>query len=678
MQPLDRLLRPRSIAVIGGGAWCANVIRECRRIGFAGDVWPVHPARSEIAGVPAYPSVAALPQAPDAAFIGVNREATVAMVGELAGHGAGGAVCFASGFREASAELGDAGSLQDALVAAAGDMRILGPNCYGLLNLLDGVALWPDQHGAVRVERGVAIITQSSNIAINLTMQQRALPLAYVVTAGNQAQTGLAEIGAALLADPRVTALGLHIEGIGDIRGFEAMAAAARHARKPVVALKIGASQAARAATVSHTASLAGSDAGAGALLERLGIARVRSLPVLLETLKLLHVTGPLTSGRIASMSCSGGEASLMADSGVGIGVEFPPLNVAQRRDLAAALGPKVALANPLDYHTYIWNDRQALARCFSAMMDESLALGCVVLDFPRADRCAATEWALVIDAVADARQARGVPMALLATLPETMPESVATDAIARGIAPLCGIDEALAAIAAAASLGRDRPPPDPVLLPATGDGVETLGEAEAKAALARHGLRVPRGRAVDSPQQAGEVAVEIGFPVALKGMGFAHKSEAGAVALRLADAEAVRAAAAAMPATRFLVEEMVADANVELLVGIVRDPAHGYVVTIATGGTLTEILKDSVSLLLPVRPDDIRAVLKRLRVWSLLAGYRGAAPADIDALVAAVMAIASYVEATPQAVEVEVNPLLCGPRGAIAADALIRLGEQT
>ena len=369
MESLDRLLRPRSVAVIGGGAWCANVIAECHKIGFPGPIWVVHPTRDQVAGLPAFASVAALPGVPDASFIGVNRCATIEAVRALSERGAGGAVCFAAGFRESEAETGDGASLQAELVAAAGDMRVLGPNCYGFINALDGVALWPDQHGTVAVERGVAIVTQSSNIAINLTMQQRGLPLAYVVTAGNQSQTGLAEIGCALLKDDRVTALGLYIEGIGDLRQFEALARAASRLGKPVVALKVGGSHQAQAASVSHTASLVGSATGARALFDRLGIGQVDSLAELLEVLKLLHVCGPLTSNRIASMSCSGGEAALMADAADAKGLDFPELTPSQRQTLRAELGSQVALANPLDYNTFIWGDRVAMARCFAAMM---------------------------------------------------------------------------------------------------------------------------------------------------------------------------------------------------------------------------------------------------------------------------------------------------------------------
>ncbi len=495
MTGLDRLLRPSSIAVIGGGAWCANVIDQCRRIGFSGDIWPVHPTKSQIAGLPTIATIDRLPSPPDAAFVGINREGTVEAVRALSVLGAGGAVCFASGFREAEAETRDGATLQDALLDAAGEMTILGPNCYGFLNYLDGAALWPDQHGGVRVETGVALVTQSSNIAINLTMQGRGLPLAYVVTAGNQAQTGVSAISRALIRDERVTALGLHVEGFDDLRGIEALAHEARSLGKPVVVLKVGRSDQARIATVSHTASLAGSDAGADALLARMGFGRARSLPVLLETLKLLHVAGPLSSNRIASMSCSGGEASLVADTAQGSGLEFPPLDATQSADLRTALGPKVALANPLDYHTYIWGDEDKLTACFTAMMQGDLGMGMVVLDFPRPDRCDASAWEPVIAAVTRAKATTGKPMAIVASLKETMPETYAERLTAAGIVPFCGLEEAVAAMAIAATLGQTRGDVVPLLMPPPPAAGVVLDEAEAKARLADARPACPRLR---------------------------------------------------------------------------------------------------------------------------------------------------------------------------------------
>ena len=275
MEPLSRFFSPMAITVIGGGTWCESVVRQCRDTGFAGPIWPVHPKKSEVGGLPAYPDLAALPGVPDAAFIGVNRELSVQIAGELSAMGCGGAVCFAAGFSEAVSELADGDALQAQLVAAAGGMRILGPNCYGIVNALDGVALWPDRHGMAPVDSGVAVIGQSSNVLINLSMQRRGLPLAAVVAAGNQAQTSMADLGIALLEDPRITALGLHIEGISDLPAFEGLARRAQELGKPIVALKVGSSQQAQEAAVSHTASLTGSDAGARALLRRLGMAQV-------------------------------------------------------------------------------------------------------------------------------------------------------------------------------------------------------------------------------------------------------------------------------------------------------------------------------------------------------------------------------------------------------------------
>jgi len=677
MKALSRLFRPRSIAVIGGGAWCRSVIEQCRKMGFDGDIWPVHPKAAEVAGLPAFSALSALPSAPDASFIGVNRLQTIQIVRELATMGAGGAVCFASGFLEAEAEDEQGADLQRQLLAAAGQMPFLGPNCYGFINYLDGALLWPDQHGGIRTDKGVALITQSSNMAINLTMQKRGLPVAYVVTAGNQAQTGIAAIGEALLADDRVTALGLHIEGFGDLRAFERLVMRAVELGKPIVALKVGKSAQAQAATISHTASLAGGDAGAQALLDRFAIPRLGSLSDFLETLKVLHVCGPLPSGRIASISCSGGEASLAADTAVGRGVTFPPLNTTQKTGLRTALGPMVALANPLDYHTYIWRDTPAMTRAWAAMMDPSLAMTLLIVDFPRADRCDPSDWECTIQAALAAKAQTGANVAMVASLGELMPEDVAARLMAGGVVPINGLTEAISAAEAAArcNFARDQvtgllpllltdEPSDTILIP----------EAEAKARLAVCGIPVPKSGRADSPEHATEIAAEIGFPVVLKGEGIAHKTEAGAVMLNLTSPQAVKDAATRMSANRFLVEEMIDGTIAELLIGVVRDPAHGFVLTLAAGGILTELLSDSTSLLIPSTADQVTAALHRLKIAKLLTGYRGKPAAAISAIVTAVMAVQDYVTQNAQGLaEVEINPLLCTQTRAIAADALLR-----
>ncbi len=668
MSDLSRLFRPKSIAVIGGGAWCAQVIAQSQKMGFSGSIWPVHPKGGAFGGIDAYTTLTDLPEPPDATFIGINREATIATVTGLRDMGAGGAVCFASGFAEAAAEDATGTGLQAELVAAAGAMPILGPNCYGFINALDGALLWPDQHGCARVDRGVAILTQSSNIAINLTMQKRGLPIAYTVTCGNMAQTSQADIACGLLDDPRVTAIGVHVEGFGSLSAWERFALAAHERGIPVIALKVGRSEHAQKAAVSHTASLAGSDAGAQAVLDRLGISRVHDLPTFLETLKLLHFNGRLASNRLSSISCSGGEASLAADTAHGRNVEFPPLDSEQKQALKKALGPKVALANPLDYHTYIWRNDGAMADAWAPMAAPDIALTLSIVDYPHTD---ASDWVCATNAALEVRKRTGRPVAVVATLPELMPQDVAAQLAAGGVTPMLGLSEAIAAAEAAAP--KNAPIREPMLPPGRDRDGTVLTEVQAKVALAQHGLSVPLLDIAESPEAAEKMATVMPEPLVLKGIGIAHKSDVGAVRVGLKAAE-VHAAAREMPTETFLIEEMITGGVAELLVGITRDPAHGFVLTLAAGGTMTEILSDAVSLMVPASDTAVKQALTRLKTYPLLIGFRGQPAADMNAISAAVQAIQAYVVENADTVcEVEVNPLICTPTRAVAADALIR-----
>lgn len=665
---LTRLFQPKSIAVIGGGAWCQQVIRQCERLGYEGEVWPVYPKADVISGQTVFKSIEDLPSPPDAVFIGINRHATIEAVAALSRMGAGGAVCFASGFSEAVAEDDTGDGLQEQLVAAAGEMPILGPNCYGFVNGLDGALLWPDQHGCTRVETGVAILTQSSNISINLTMQARGLPIAYMVTCGNMAQTNQAEIAAGLLDDPRVTAIGLHVEGFKDLRDWESLAAKAWEKGVPLVALKVGASEQAQQATVSHTASLAGSDAGAQAFLDRLGIPRVQALPDLLETLKLLHCNGPMPNGNIASISCSGGEASLIADMALGTNLNFPKLTDGQKTHLRDALGSMVALNNPLDYHTYIWRDEAAMAKAWSGMTGEHISMTVSIVDYPTTD---ATDWVHATNAALAVRSETGARFGIVATLPELLPQDVAETLMEGGVVPFMGLREALAACQAASCLRQ--PTEAPVCLPGVMAADRTLNEAEAKDALAAHGLVTPQNRSVSGAEAIAKAAAELQPPFAIKGVGLAHKSEHSAVRLEIQPDDAVRVAQE-IGTKDILIEEMITGAVAELLVGIVRDPAHGFVLTLGAGGVLTEVLRDTTSLLLPASSAEIKAALRQLKIAPVLAGHRGKPGVDMDAIAAAITAIQEYVIANAETVgEVEVNPLLCTPDRAVAVDALIR-----
>ena len=672
MAGLDRLFRPKSVAVIGGGYWARSIIEQCRKIGFQGAIYPIYPRATDVDGIPVYRTLADLPETPDAAFICVNRNATIDVVRELSQMGAGGAVCFASGFLESQAETQDGASLQAELVSAAGDMPIVGPNCYGFVNYLDQACLWPDQHGGIPVDRGVAIITQSSNIAINLSMHTRAMPIAYLMTAGNQAKVSMADLARFVLADPRVTALGLHIEGLGDPNEFLQLAQEAHAMGKGIVVIKVGASDQAQAATISHTASLAGSAAGASAIFERLGVAQVQDLTTFMDTLMVLHHVGPLNGDTVATISCSGGEASLMADLGQAVRVEFPDLVPNQRDALRYALGDKVALANPLDYHTYIWGDGAAMGRCYAAMMLGDQDATILVVDFPRADRCSQSAWDCVIEGVEYAHAQSDRVLILAASLAENMPEHVAERLGALGIPCLNGLRESLEAVRAAAAVGQGIQNDQPLWISTPSETSVTLSEAEAKADLAQSGLTVPAARVVslDDIDNQGDFP----FPAVIKAQGLAHKSDAGGVALNLTSMDAVKFAAQNMGSDSFLMEQMITGAVCEILIGVVADPAHGFVLTLAAGGVMTEILKDSTTLVLPVTPQDVTEAFQRLKIAPILNGYRGQPAADMAALVDAVMSVQSYVQQNMDDVlEVEINPIIATPTTAIAVDALIR-----
>lgn len=684
---LQRLLAPRHIAVYGGET-AAEAIRQSRAIGYSGQIWPVHPRRDSIEGIPCHRTTAALPSAPDAAFIAVPGEATVGVLADLAARGAGGAVCHASGF----AEDGPRGArLEDRLRGAAGDMPVIGPNCIGVLNYLDGSALWADQHGGTRSDRGPAVITQSGNIGQNLTMQRRSLPLSYVITAGNGAVTGIPQLMDGLLDDPRVTAIGLHLEEIADAPQFSRVALRALRQGIPLVVLKTGSSDLGAQTNLSHTGSLAGSDVLCDALFRRVGAARVHEVSTFLETLKLLHVHGPLqpatTTGndrpQITSASCSGGEAALMADTAQQHGADLPALPEPQAARLRDVLGERVTVRNPLDYHTFIWGDFTAQQQCFSALFGSGADMNLLLLDTPRTDRCATGPWTTTLDACIAAQSDTNAPACVVSSLPETACEETGRRLLAAGIAPMQGIADCIRALAAAAHIGvaqrtaHSALPLDPVPRHSGPGESELLDESAGKRELAAYGTPVPQG-AEATAEDAPAVARRLGYPLVAKALApsLAHKSEAGGVHLGITDDTALREAVAAMSgiADRFLIEELVPDAVAELLVGIHRDPRFGPALTLGAGGVLVELMRDTTTLLLPATREQIRSALAELRVWPVLTGYRGRAAGDLDAVVEAVHAIAAYVRDHDEVTELDVNPLLVLPEGhgAVAADVLM------
>ncbi len=676
----SRLLRPRSIAVFGGGV-AEELVRQCDRMDYAGEIWPVHPKKTEMRGRKVYRSVEELPDSPDAAYVGVNRNLTIDIVRDLAARDAGGAICYATGFTEAGEE---GFELSKQLLEASGDMPLVGPNCYGLVNYLDGAIIWPDQQGGRRVDEGVAIITMSSNVGFNLTMQRRGLPVAYMLSLGNKLKFDLHDAIEVFAREERVTALGLYMEAMTDPRAFEQAVNLARELGKPMVAIKTGRSEAAQKIVVSHTASLAGSDALISALFERLGVARVDSLEAMMETLKVLHVLGPLDGGRLGAMSTSGGDLTLIADAMIGTDLTMPPLSEEVTQRVKSTVHERMVAANPLDIQMFDWDNADRMADTFTAFISDDFDATLCVLDYPREDLCDQSTWLGAEQGFVRAVHARNHKGAVLSTFSDTISEPVAARLIAERIVPLAGIDAGLAAVQAAVEVGAAwKKPPNPALLasvhPPDDDSVKVLDEAESKDLLKNCGVPVPASRVVGNAESAAAAAEELGFPVVVKALGVAHKTEVGGVRLGLESADEVAAAVTQMSdlSETFLIEKMIDGFVAELIVGVAWDEQFGPYLVVGGGGILVELMRDSASLLLPVARDTVMQALEGLKCTPLFHGFRGRPNADLKAAADAILAIAALVEKDPASiVELDVNPLmlLADGEGVVAADALIRM----
>lgn len=669
----SRLLAPRSIAMVGGRE-AELAIEQCRSLGYEGDIWPVHPTRTEMAGLNVYESIAALPGVPDAAFVAVNRHESVKVVHQLAAIGAGGAVCYAAGFAESGPEGAD---LQRQLVDH--DMPIIGPNCYGLINVASGAALWPDVQGCrPSKEPGVALITQSGNIALNLTMNERGLRLYSVVSIGNQAGLRIEDLVEHFAHDPFAYAIGVHAESIIDPGAFGRAAIAAYDSGTPIVMLKTGASARAAEIAASHTAAIAKPDDVYRALFDRYGVVSVDSVNQLAATLSFLTDVGPVFSTSTVSLSCSGGEASLVADRGEAHGIEFEPFPEDQRAAIAATLGNHTAVTNPLDYHTFIWNDEAALTACFQAALSGPADVAMLVLDWPtRGDD---TTWHPTLNAIVTAFRTTRKPTVVATTLAENMNAAVRDRLQEIGIAVAHSLDEALAAIAGAARVHRWLEGPRPqehTPVTAHQHATATLTEAAAKQLIARFGVAIPRratdtAAAVDGPR--------LRFPVVAKAAGLAHKSDAGGVIIGIRNEVELAEAVTRLSQLNeeVMVEEQVTDAVAELLVTIRRDWPIGVTVTIGCGGTLVELISDTATALAPVADEVVLDMLSRLKTGRLLDGHRGSPAANHTAIVNVVRSLEELMAERQDIVEVEINPLLATPAGAIAVDALITLGEES
>ncbi len=679
---MQRLLAPRSLALIGG-AWADAALAASRVIGYSGEVWRVHPHRRSSDGQHYFRSVDELPRAPDAAFIAAPNHEVPAIAAALARRGAGGFVCFAAGFSETGTSEGE--RLTRQLLASAGELPFFGPNCYGFINFFDAAALWPDQVIGSRCERGVALICQSGTIALDLSFNDRSLPIGYVLTVGNQTRLAAEDLIELLAEDARVTAFGLYLEGVRDAARFARAAERARAAGKPIALIKAGRTEAATRTVRTHTGALAGADAAFAALCAQAGIARCESLATLCETLKIFHSGGPLRGRRVLTLGASGGDMAMTADAARHLGLDFAPIPAAAAASLREILSDRVHISNPFDFHTHVWFDRPRQHAMFSVLQRAGFDVVALLVDCPPEGAADDSAYVGVIEQFAAALSGGTTRGAVIASLPESLPRATREKCLAAGIVPLQGQREALEALDLAGAVGETWARGAAVQLQvprAAASAARTLPEHEGKSALAAFGVAVPRSRLV-AAAEASAAAATLGFPVVIKAIGsqLEHKSEVGGVALDVRSAAEAAAAAqrlAALSAT-LLVEEMVSDGVAEVLVGVSVDPQFGQLLVLGAGGVLTELLRDSVTLLPPFTAAAIEAALGRLKLAKLLAGYRGRPPADVAALVQTALACTRYAAANlERLVELDLNPVIVRPAGlgAVAVDALIRLEE--
>ena len=690
IENLGRLLNPRHIAFIGGDD--AEIgARQCYEL-FDGEVWGVNPRRETLAGVACYKNIEDLPEAPDAVFLATPRSATVDSVRRLSEMGAGGVACFTAGY----GELGEKGALDEKrLIKAAGDMALVGPNCYGLINYTSRAILWPFGAGSQRCTKGAALIMQSGMIPANLTMNDRSVPISYVVSAGNQAVLTIEDYMDVLIDSDSVNAIGLYVESIKDIARFSAVSAKALYAGKPIVVLKAGKSKIGSALTISHTGSMAGTDRSFQALFDLLGIIRVDSPVTMLETLKFLSVSGVPTGNKIAAFTCSGGDAALLADYCEEIGLDLSPPSRAARTTLETLLPDIATVSNPLDYTTPLWGNTDQMPSVFSALMEDSYDAAVVIQDYPpkhiHEDN---SPYRNDSQSFIKACQQCGIPGAVCSDLPENLDRESRELIIEGGVSPLQGFDHGLEAIALSCIYGKRRSEilnhenaDDffPIDVPTNNGVTRLINEWNGKQLLQQFDVDVPSGSLIDSSNIIIDSSIQ--FPIVLKGVSdnLAHKSEVNAVRLGIMSRDElyssigemqqqIRSIDSELDINEFLVEEMIDNVLVELLVGINTDPQFGQTLLIASGGVFVELIGDSVSILLPTTEHAIEHALHQLKIWPLLCGFRGKSAANITQVVNSILNITRFAASRHQTLlELDVNPLMITSTRVVAADVMIR-----
>jgi acyl-CoA synthetase (NDP forming) len=696
---VERLLRPRSIAIVGispePGSFGAAALSSLASFGYGGAIHLVSRSRHEVLGRSCVASMDDLPEGIDLAVLCLPQAGVLDAIAACGRRRIGGAVVYAAGFAETGA-VGLANQEALAGTARRSGVAVLGPNCLGFINHVDGVPLCmalpePTRHR----EPAVGFLAQSGAmmLAAGDAIEAKGIGCTHVVSTGNEAVTGIEDFLAALIEDEATRVITLFVEQIRRPRLFLDLAARARERRKPIVMFHSGRTAAAQAAAKSHTGALAGDFRVMTALTSRQGVILVESFDELIDVSALLcrHPVPP-TAG-VGVITNSGAYRGVTFDVCAEAGLDVPALSGAVRERLAALLPPFMAAENPLDVGTQLIRTPELLGTTAQAMLEDP-NIGSLVVAIVLGRRQQAIDKAR---GALPVLRAATKPVAFGAIGGDAAPAEFFAEFADRTVPVFRSPEPALRAMAcitnyaralqrqqarAAAPAAVIAPPP----LPSRG----TLPEYLGKTWLAALGIPVPDGALARNLAEAEAIAERIGFPVALKAQSrdLAHKSDVGGVILGVADADALRAVfkrlltavAAARPDAQLdgvLVERM-SPHGIEMIVGARRDPAWGPVVAVGFGGVLVEIL-DDVRLMAPdVTEDEVRDELARLRGAKLLAGARGGPPADVAALAAIVAKVAGLMRGVPDLTEIDLNPVMVYPRGkgASALDALVAIAE--
>ncbi|WP_253700285.1 acetate--CoA ligase family protein [Cupriavidus pauculus] len=692
---IARLVKPRSVAVIGASADPAKTagrpVSYLTRHGFAGAIYPVNPKVDTIDGIRCYPDIGSLPEVPDVGIVLLGAERAHQAVRELAARGTGAAIVLASGYTET----GDAGARRQAeLIEAAGSMRLLGPNTIGLVNLTDNIPL--SASGALAMDHfpagSIGVVSQSGGIlgALLSRAAARGIGLSKLVSTSNEADLELADFIDYLADDPATRVIALYVESVRNVERFRAAALKAAAAGKPVVAFKIGRSEAGARAAVSHTGAMAGADRMYDALFRQVGVIRAQTFSDLIDIPAALATGRVLHGNRIAVLTSTGGAGTLVSDSLGVSGFETPaPDTQTAARLRALQTGDHAALdRNPIDV-TLAGLQPDLLRGAIRALLASpsydavTIIVGSSGLAMPD----------LMADAINDCLPESDKPV--LAYVSPHAPQ-VAAVLNQRGV-PAFSAPESCA-VAFAAMLAAGQPPQaaadaEPVPAAATPGNLPQgpLDEHAAKQLFARFGVPVVRETVVADEAGAEAAARTLGERVVLKilSASITHKSDVGGVAVNVApDAIGTRLAAmrdavrqhTGQAPTRFLVQEMVGG-GVELILGTHRD-ALGTAILLGMGGVTAELFQDTTLRLLPASGALSRAealsMVRALKTWPLLDGYRGRPKADVDALVDAIVAFSRMAAALgPRLVEAEINPIFVLPagQGVRAADGVAVIG---